>query len=898
MVSGGALTLYTRLVVSTRSAPRLLLAVLLLSSSSLWAQGYEGARREEVDAGVHTPVLTKAPELLRTVEAAYPPEAAAAGKTASVEMLITLDAQGGVSDAQVTRPVGDGFDEAALAAVRQFQFSPAEVDGVPAPIQLQYVYNFVLQPPPVDAAAPPPPPPDATLTGQLLARGSRSRVPGATVRCGDDPEAPEALSDEEGRFTLKVTPGVCEVRVVANDFHLYTTKETLAPSETTEVIFYLLPKAPGFETVVRGAREKKEVVRRTLERQELQRVPGSFGDPIRVIQNLPGVARTPFGLGQLLVRGAAPSQTLTFFDGVEVPILFHLGGGPSVVNAEFLDRIDFFPGGFGSRYGRAVGGVVDVATRKGSTDTLHGSVKVDLLDSGFFLESPITDGISIAGAARRSYVDVLLPLVLPDDPEGGTLLVLPRYWDYQVRMDFGARRGTQAGPGGRSTGYVMAFGSDDLLNVVASGGGRNRDVTVDARTLFHRLKGDWTYRLGNFTSVLTPYAGYDLAGFGFGTLRLDAHVWSLGVREDAALEIQPWLTARAGSDIRFEHLVGEGELPVIGGVQYPSFPGDDPKAEVQRIKRVANTFDGALYAELDLKAGPVTVTPGVRGTYARIYGHDRYTVDPRLWVRWQPRETTALKGSLGLYTQPPEAFNLEPAPLGNPNLRHERAFQTSVGVEQRLTDAINVDVTAFYNRRYDLVVSPGDTVQNDDGTLTRYQYANAGLGRAYGLEVLLRHEVTRNFFGWLAYTLNRSEQRRAGRGDYALSTFDQTHILTAVASYRLPLGFEIGARMRYVTGRPTTPLQHLFDIYDSDRNNYEGSFGPENSARLQPFHQLDIRLDKSWIFQRWTLNAYIDVQNVYNASNVEATFYDYRFRESFAVPGIPILPVIGVKGSF
>ncbi|HSP80788.1 MAG TPA: TonB family protein, partial [Myxococcaceae bacterium] len=589
-----------------RSISWLLLVVLSLSATRVSAQAYDGARREEVDGGVHTPVLTKAPELVRFVEAVYPPEAAEAGRTASVELAITIDAEGGVSDAQVMTPVGDGFDEAALAAVRQFQFTPAEVDGVPAPVQIQYVYNFVLQAPPVVEDAPPPPPPKATLTGQLLSRGSRSRVGAATVRCGDDPEAPEALSDEEGRFTLEVEPGTCQVRAIASGHHLFETTEELAPSETTEVIYYLLPRAPGFETVVRGAREKKEVVRRTLERQELQKVPGTFGDPIRVLQNMPGVARAPLISGALIVRGASPSQTLTFFDGVEVPLLYHLGGGPSIVNAEFLDRVDFFPGGFGSRYGRAVGGVVDVATRKGASDTLHGAVKVDLLDSGFFVEAPVAPGISVAAAARRSYVDVLMPLVLPEDPQGGTLLVLPRYWDYQVRVDFGAPRGAEPGPGGRGSGYVMAFGSDDVLHVVASGGGRNRDITVDTQTLFHRLKGDWTYRYGGLTSVFTPYAGYDLAKFGFGETTLDAGVWTLGAREDLSLELLPWLTARTGLDVSFEHLEGVATLPAVGGIQYPAFPGAEPKAEMQTLKRVANAFDGALYAELDVKAGPVT----------------------------------------------------------------------------------------------------------------------------------------------------------------------------------------------------------------------------------------------------------------------------------------------------
>ena len=256
-------------------------------------------------------------------------------------------------------------------------------------------------------------------------------------------------------------------------------------------------------------------------------MPGTFGDPVRVIQNLPGVARAPFVLGQLIVRGARADQTQTLFDGVEIPLLYHLGGGPSVVNAEFLDRVDFYPGGFGARYGRAVGGIVDVATRKGASDTWHGSAKVDLLDAGFFVESPIAPGISIAAAARRSYVDTLLPFVLPQEPQGGTLLVLPRYWDYQVRA--GLRRPRGSNPEEHpSSFYVMAFGSDDTLKVVATGGGRNRDLTVDTRTLFHRVKGDWTYRKGRLTSTFTPYVGYDLASLGFGVVTLDSDIYTLG----------------------------------------------------------------------------------------------------------------------------------------------------------------------------------------------------------------------------------------------------------------------------------------------------------------------------------------------------------------------------------
>ena len=889
-------------MVRFRLAPLLVAASFVLLATP--ARAFEDTGKyTEVDAGVHIPVLTKAPTLVTFVEAQYPAEAEKQGLAASVKLMITIGADGLVAEATVTGPAGQGFDEAALAAVKQFVFTPAEVDFAPAPVQIEYVYNFVLKEQTPDAGeASDIGAPDAgamaKLEGTLFARGSRGRVPSANVKCDNYPDR-ETYSSEEGVFAIEVPAGVCEVRVAASDFEVFTTKEPLEPGETKEVKYYVLPKVTGFQTIVRDQKEKKEVVRRTVTRAEIQKIPGTFGDPIRVIQNFPGVARAPFGLGQLIVRGANPNQTLTFFDGVEIPLLFHLAGGPSVVNAEFLDKLDFFPGGFGARYGRAVGGVVDVSSRRGAADTWHGVAKVDLLDASLFVEAPIIEGVSVAAAARRSYIDALLPLVLPQDPQGGSLLVLPAYWDYQVRLDVGGKKGDKL-KDGQSTFSVFAFGSDDQLRIVATGGGRNRDVSIETHTTFHRIIGGWNYKYGNTTFKVTPYVGLDLAKVNFGIASLNADQWTAGVRAGLGIEVSDNINLRAGVDAFNQTLIGQAELPLISGVQYVSFPGADPKVGKQTFKEVVNTFDGAMYAEADFTLGPLTATPGVRVSHAYINGQIRNAIDPRLWARVNLFDGwTAFKGSIGLYTQPPAGTSMEPAPLGNPNLTHERAFQSSLGIAQKFTESLNIDVTGFYNRRYDNVVSPGTTTVNEDGSVTRTTSANLGLGRAYGLEVMLRHEPSKiGLFGWIAYTLNRSEERRAGTtNDYVLSTFDQTHILTAVASYKLPWGFTIGARFRYVTGRPKSALAHKYDIWQADSNNYTGTFGPTNAARIKDFHQLDIRLDKDFVFKLWTLTAYIDVQNVYNQANVEASFFDYRFRVEYEVPGIPILPVIGLKAS-
>ena len=90
--------------------------------------------------------------------------------------------------------------------------------------------------------------------------------------------------------------------------------------------------------------------------------------------------------------------------------------------------------------------------------------------------------------------------------------------------------------------------------------------------------------------------------------------------------------------------------------------------------------------------------------------------------------------------------------------------------------------------------------------------------------------------------------------------FDQTNILTLLASYDLPRGFKVGGRFRYVTGDPYTPVTGAY--FDSNADRYVPINGPPFSARLPAFNQLDLRVDKIWTFDRWRFSIYLDVQNV------------------------------------
>ena len=120
---------------------------------------------------------------------------------------------------------------------------------------------------------------------------------------------------------------------------------------------------------------------------------------------------------------------------------------------------------------------------------------------------------------------------------------------------------------------------------------------------------------------------------------------------------------------------------------------------------------------------------------------------------------------------------------------------------------------------------------------------------------------------------------------YVPYDFDQRHIFTFVGGYNLPWGLDLSTRFRLVTGNPTTPI--LGSVYDADTNGYTPLYGPQHSDRNPIFHQLDVRLDKKFVFKSWILGVYLDVTNVYNHRNAEGTRYNYDYSDSEPVRGLP-----------
>ncbi|MEK7703916.1 MAG: TonB family protein [Myxococcota bacterium] len=909
---------------------RAFISLLAALASPLTARAAIEAQPEQppAPAAAPMPILTQPPELLTYVPPEYPRDLAARAIAGEAVLFIDIDAHGNVERVELVRASEPAFAAPALEAASQLRFRAAEIDGHPAAIRIEYRYVFEPSLPEPDAiagaqVAPPEKPAVLSLFGVVREAGSRRPITRAALAIDGQVRAE---TDERGTYEIRgLVPGAHELRITSPFHDAYTTREEIETGSALRANYYLVPRARSpFETVVRARTERREVAKVELAREELSKIPGTFGDPVRVIENLPGMARTPGGLGgALLVRGTQPSDSRVFVDGVEVPLLYHFGGLTSVVNADMLERIDFYPGGFGARYGRATGGVVDVVTRDVRCDMPRGNLKIDVVDAGAYSCVPAGQW-HMAAAARRSYIDALLPTVLDRLPlreDQGRLTVSPRYWDYQLKAsrNFGSQDVD-----------LFAFGSNDRLRLVQSGSVEDINVNVGLHIAFHRLLARHRVRLGTkttLTSTLAPGLTSQVfsqtsAGIGLDNeVRLD--IWSVDWREDFTTEVNDWLTLSAGLDAQ----VGTADLILQVPIQtelrtYPAPVFDF--TDSQRYTESMDAYGHAYWLELVIQpAARLKLIPGARLERFDFAATQDLVLMPRLTTRYELHEGTVLKAAYGVYQKLPEPNYLVPR-IGNPALDPERSQHFIVGIEQALTQIAGVDVQLYYNKR-DRLVSQSQSVAFTDGQARSEIWANDGTGYSYGLEVLLRHLATPGgrFYGWVAYTLSRSMRRDHAPGstfrvadatgtnihDYPYNerateeyheTYDQTHILTTVGQWTLPWGLEAGFRFRLVSGNPRTPLEDGVVYYDADTDAYgvDVSDVRRNSKRLPTFDQLDVRIDKTWTFDLWRLTLFLEVINAYNAKNVESVSYDCRYDKRVPVYLLPVLPVLGVKGEF
>jgi TonB family protein len=853
-------------------------------------------------------VITKPPKLIQAVAPEYPPAALAAGKTAKVKVRIHIDATGVVTKVDVLEPVGDGFDEAAVAAAMQYVFDPAEVDGKPGAIAVETTIGFVIEARPVEEPPPPPPkstpeetgPPNhggpmsqpITVEGVAVERGTRRKLAGVIVSIVE--LGLDAVTGDDGTFYFHgVAPGRYQVLAIDPKYDRFERPIVIEKREALEVRLWMRPRGGNpYETIVEGAREELEVTKRTLRRQQFTSVPGTFGDPVRVIQTLPGLQRPPFGLGLLLVRGSNPDDTGIFLDGHSVPSLFHFLGGPSIFNADMLESIDLDPGGFPSRFGRHHGGVVALETRPTKSDGIHGAAKVDLIDSGGYVRAPIAKNVSAAIAGRRSYIDFILPFFLPEPTAGSQRIVTPVYYDYQGRVDWDLEKE------GRLS--VFAIGSSDKLHVFQKDPDANTSANLDTAVGFFRVMGTYQRPLrGDMRLTLSPSWGIDSITFAGAQAEGAGPFTSLSVKNKALSyrmrvhgKLRPSLALDTGLDLLSRVTTFEALVPVDDNL----VENDGVDIDPSQVFRGSQTLGLAGYVDAGIDiTSRLKLIPGLRLDGYILDGHTRQSIDPRLVGRYKITPTFTGKAYVGRFSQPPQPEALD-SRFGNPDIQIEHGYHFGLGYEWKPDRLWSIDSEIYYVDRRDVIVFTPDVIMNPDGTFDAINFRNSGRRASYGLEAIIKREISERAFGWLSYTFSRAKQTNRRGENWFATSFDQPHVMNAVASFKPGAGFELGAKFQLASGRPDTKV--IGATFDADCGCYDSVTTGQRTHRIDTFMQLDVRVERTWLFQLWSIGAYLDIINVTNRKNSEGIDYDYRFRESTPVTSFPIFPTIGVRGTW
>jgi hypothetical protein len=458
----------------------------------------------------------------------------------------------------------------------------------------------------------------------------------------------------------------------------------------------------------------------------------------------------------------------------------------------------------------------------------------------------------------------------------------PRYYDYQFLAT--RKLGDQAL-------RLLYYGSLDKLVVILKRPPDDPKITgtLSARTMFHALQASLS---GEVTPGLRQESSVQLSFDQFRTqfgpeFFFDLDVLSLGVRSVWTLDLARGLALRLGIDTN--------SAGVQIGLNTPQPPKEGQPEQpvstspVLSLKRRLDQHEPGAYLELRWEPIPsVLVLPGLRADWYSQIEHG--SLDPRLGVRWEVRPGTTLKAGVGMFHQPPAPDESAPD-IGNPHLKPEAALHTSAGVEQRLSDTFSVEATGFAKRLTDLVAR--NQAASYDPALP--PYTNDASGRVYGLELIVKGRAGDRFFGWIAYTFQRSFRTDPGLPERPFS-YDQPSNLTLVGTWNFARAWSAGGRFRYVSGNPTTPVSG--SVLDASSGTYVPLYGPVNSTRLPAFNQLDLRVDRTWTYPTWKLVLYLDVQNVANRGNVEGYSYSYDYSQKTPATGLPILPIFGLNAEW
>ena len=704
-------------------------------------------------------------------------------------------------------------------------------------------------------------------------------VPSAQVRIVGTNQ--RTTTDPNGEFRFRnLPPGTYTLTASRSGYNSPADiVVTVEPGETTQPKIYLEQIAVELSEVeVEGERAAAPVGRQSLSSAEIQRVPGSTGDALRALQALPSVGVANDFSGALYIRGGSDDDNLYYFDRVPIGYPYHFGGIVSSLSSEVIERIDVYAGGYGAEFGVDSQAVIDIYSRNKNTDGFRAKFNLNVLYSEGLLEGKISDQGFWYFAGRRSYIDLFLGSLVFDS---GEITAFPRFWDYQVKGAYDLNEYHQLS--------LNIFASGDNFALKLDG----EDVDEDFRgnvSFGSGFEGAGIHLRSRLTDQLTSFLSLTRSDFQFDVnvgpefaLKIDAPDYVL--REDLTYRLNSKHRLETGVILGLEsgRAVGTGNRPPDEGeVDY------DPRfIERQTFDESVSSRRMEVYLQDRYRVLPfLSVVLGLRVDYFSLV--DDFSVQPRGSLLLDIMEGSQLQLSYGNYYQVPGPPRLTQS-VGNPDLTTSQASHYVLEFTRQVSRGTEFKFAGYYKDLANLVTTDDEMI-----------YLNQGVGFAQGTEVFLRHRAGDRFLGWGSYTYGVSKRRDRPEEPYRYYSFDQTHVATLAATYRLTPTWEIGLKWQYRTGNPYTPVEGATQKIDprNDELIYVPNYAETNSGRLPPYHRLDVKLSKAFRFNSWEMSLFLELLNAYNRKNLLDFSYNEDYTERDEIYQFPLIPYLGLTTEF
>lgn len=590
---------------------------------------------------------------------------------------------------------------------------------------------------------------------------------------------------------------------------------------------------------------------RHVEMKSARDLPGSFGDPLRVLDSLPGVVPLTSGLPYVYIRGAPPAAQGFFYDDIPLPQLFHAAFGPAVIHPRTTGSVRLYAGVPAARYGRRVGGAL-LAEGTPQEHRFGAELELRLIDMGAWVETPVGDG-TLTVSGRIGYPKLALLAAQSAGLVDSGLSV--NYADGQLRFKQPLSR--------RDSFELVWLGSFDNVNLP----GLSNDPRAGASQLhFQRIETRLVRDIGRTEVGTAVRFGYDTSELGSA---LSVRAFTFGPRLWTRLKVGRHVL-RAGANL----YGSKGEIVNREGVI--ASPDGDLRINLPTIAQASARNQGGAYLQGSFWLGDDTLFDvGLRFDYWSVQSQITLAADPRLRLTHDLTEKLSVHAAFGMAHQP--AVFLLPTP-GLTDVALDRglmrSFQSEAGFEYQLTRSTHVELQGFVHHYDDLLLLEliQDGAVPEDPPLVS--------ANSYGIETFLKRDMSERLSGWVSYTLGYAvADSGPGVVGKFKPDFDVRHVLNTVASYRIWRGLTLGGRMQARSGRVVEQLN------------------PRYTQRLPWFVRLDARVGYAWRGRYADMTAYLEWLNVFAQQEYADADCLLGVCRAKAAPVIA-LPNLGVRAEF